>query len=408
MNRGETEEPADRQAALLAAPLGAMLSSPHRPMFIAAGLWAVIVVAVTTWFGRIDMTDSPLRDVASWHGHEMIFGFAAAGFAGYTLTAMTSWTGRESMSRRGTMVLLALWVLARLAAAGALGDDPRLVVPAGVAFLAFVTATLIRAALRAGSKRGTVQALFAGLLTGLQIAVLSGENMPRIPVLGFVLLLSVIGGRMVAAFTWNQIDRSPAQARRFALARLAGAPAAAAISLVLALEGLGLGDGWLPISLLLIAAAAEALRLLLWQSRQSVQVGLLVMLHLGYFWLPFGLVLVALARLPGTALSESDALHALAAGAVACSIYAVAARAVARRADRLRPAIVDIVGFVLLWAAAAFRVFGQTDPALDGVAPVVWCAAWALFLVRHCAALVAPLPRPVFSGPKHSNGHTIG
>lgn len=400
MNTGGTEAPGDRQAA----PPGGLLSSPHRPMFVAAGLWAVVVVGVTSWLARIDMSRSSLHSVASWHAHEMIFGFAAAGFAGYTLTAMTSWTGRECLSPRGTMALSALWIIARLSAAGAFGDDPKLVLPAGVAFLAFVTAILSFAAFRTGSRRGAVQALFAGLLTGLQIAILSGASVPRMPVLGLVLLLSVVGGRMVAAFTWNQIDGSPALARRFALARLAGAPAAAAISLVLALEGLGLDQGWLTIRLLLLAAGAEAVRLSLWQSRQTVQGGLLGMLHLGYVWLPVGLALVALARLPGTALSEGDALHALAAGAVACSIYAVAARAVARRADQLRPAFVDVLGFVLLWAAAALRVFGQTDPVLGPVAPVLWCAAWALFLGRHCAAAVAPLPRPVFSGPRNRIG----
>lgn len=400
MKRGGSEEPDGRQGSRLRA----LLSSPHRSMFIAAGLWAIVVVGVTSWSDRIDMTRSSLHSLASWHAHEMIFGFAAAGFAGYTLTAMTSWSGRDCLSRRDTAVLSALWILARMAPAGAFGDDPRLVVPAGVAFLAFVTAILFRAALRAGSTRGMVQALFAGLLTGLQVAVLSGASVPRMPVLGFALLLSVIGGRMVAAFSWNQIDRSPAQARRFAWARRAGAPAAAALSLVVILEGLGLGDGWLTLCLLLLAAGAETLRLLLWQSRQTVQVGLLVMLHLGYFWLPFGLVLVALARLPGPALPESDALHALAAGAVACSIYAVAARALARRADRLRPALVDVLGFGLLWAAAAIRVFAQMDPVFGPVAPVVWCAAWVLFLGRHGAAAVSALPRPVFSGPRNRIG----
>ncbi|WP_245593424.1 NnrS family protein [Azospirillum halopraeferens] len=377
-----------------------MLSSPHRPMFLAAGVWAVAAVVPAGWDTGFDAARTPLQSTALWHAHEMLFGFAAAGFAGYALTAMGSWSGPRRLSSRGVPALLALWILARLSAFGALGDDPGLIVPAGVAFLACVTWVLSFAALRSGSTRGAVQALFALFLTGSQGAILSGAYVPTIPVFGLGLLLSVVGGRMVAAFTWNRIERNPSQVLRFRIARLAGVPAAVALALTLALEAVE--PGWVraSASMLLLAAIAETVRLSLWLSRRTVQDKLLGMLQLGYFWLPVGLALVALARVSEPGLSESDTVHALAAGAVACSIYAVAARAVARRADRLRPTVVDVTGFVLLWAAAALRVFGPPDRLWDAALLILWCAAWTLFVIRHGAALLHPTPRPVFSGPK--------
>lgn len=369
-------------------------------MFVAAGLWAIVGVAATSWGTGLGPERPLLETVAAWHAHEMLFGFVAAAFAGYTLTAMTSWAGPAGLSRRNVALLVALWVVARLAASGALGGEPRLVVPAAVAFLAWVTVLLAAAAWRSGMPRGAVQALFAMLLSALQIAVLTGMSLPRFPVLGLALLLSVVGARIIAAFTWNRIDRRPAQARRFGAARLAGVPGAVAIAVVLVLDALGPGHERPVPALLLLAATTETMRLALWQSREVWRDRLLGMLHLGYCWLPLGLALVALARWPAGRLREGDALHAVAAGAVACAIYAVAARALARRADRLRPAFVDTAGFVLLWLAAALRVFAPADTAWSAAAPVLWCAAWALFLMRHGAALFRPVPRPVFSGPK--------
>ena len=369
-------------------------------MFIAAGGWAIIVVALTSWPENPGDATSPLGSLAAWHAHEMVFGFAAAGFAGYALTAMSSWSAPSCLTRSGVVMLIGAWVLARLSAWGSLGQDPRLVVPAGAAFMAFVTATLCVAALRSGSMRGGVPALFSALLMGVQGALLCGASMPQVPVVAFGLLLSVVGGRMVAAFTWNHMDRSPAQARRFVWARRSGLPSAGAIALLLVLDLAGMGEGWLAIGLLSLAALSEAMRLLLWRSRQTLRDSLLGMLHLGYVWLPVGLALVALSRLPARALSGSDALHALAAGAVACSIFAVAVRPLARRARRLHAALVDVMGFGLLWLGAAFRVFGPTGSDWGQVAPVLWCAAWALFLVRHVATSFAPVPRPVFSGPR--------
>jgi uncharacterized protein involved in response to NO len=125
------------------------------------------------------------------------------------------------------------------------------------------------------------------------------------------------------------------------------------------------------------------------------------MLHAGYFWLPLGLALVAASRALPAAFPPGDSVHGLAAGAVACSIYAVAARALARRAESLCADFVDVLGFGLLWLSAALRVLAPLIPVWGAMAPILWCAAWLLFLSRHGAALASPMPHPVFSGPRH-------
>lgn len=375
------------------------MAAPHRVMFPAGGIWAIVAVGPIVGNTGLDVTQSPLGGVVAWHAHEMLFGFAGAMFAGYTLTAMTSWPGKPRLSPAGIVALVALWALARLSAAGAFGQELWLAGPAAVAFMGYVTLMLAQAALRSASRKGAVIALFSLAMTGFQVALLTGTATPRMPVLGLAALLSVVGGRMVAAFTWNSLPGSKWQGRRFRIAGIFGLLGSAMILVTLCLETWGSAPGWLA-ACLLLAAVFEATRASLWLSREILKDGLLFMLHAGFAWLPIGLALLAIGKVGGTLLPETAALHGLAAGAVACSIHAVAARAVARRADRLRPAFLDGVGFGLLWMAAALRVFAEPGTAWHEAAPVIWCLAWAAFLARHGEALFRPAPRPVFSGPR--------
>ncbi|MCG7519830.1 NnrS family protein [Ruegeria sp. Ofav3-42] len=375
--------------------------TPHRPMFLAGAAWAIVGVGIVGWDTGIDLTHSPLGNRWAWHGHEMVFGFAAAMFAGYALTAMPSWSSGARMSSRSVALLLMLWLLARLTAAGAFGTDPALVAVGTAGFMGFVTLTLACAALRPPSIKGAGFAAFALTMTCIQIAVLQGRAMPFLPVLGFAALLSVVGGRMVAAFTWNRLSCTAPYARRFNLAKLFGYASAAALLVALILDTFGIASNWV-FAGLVVAATTEAARLLIWLSTDTFRDSLLNMLRLAYFWLPIGLLLVALSRADFGDPPDSAALHALTAGAISCSIYAVASRAVARRDNQLRPPLIDLVGFAFLSVAAAMRVFTPNDAQGYAVVPLIWCIAWAIFLLRHSAALLHPEPRPVFSGPKRS------
>ena len=59
------------------------------------------------------------------HVHEMIFGFAAAVIAGFLLTAVKNWTGRAPAPPRLLGVLVALFVLGRVAVAAEAAGAPR-------------------------------------------------------------------------------------------------------------------------------------------------------------------------------------------------------------------------------------------------------------------------------------------
>ena len=92
----------------------ALLSYAFRPMFLAAGGWAIVAIAMwlamTLGYLQLPTRFAPLR----WHIHEMLFGFVMAAVAGFLLTAIPNWTGRPPVQGRLLAVLAGLWLLGRI------------------------------------------------------------------------------------------------------------------------------------------------------------------------------------------------------------------------------------------------------------------------------------------------------
>ncbi len=90
------------------------LSLGFRPFFLAAGAYAVL--AMSLWFAvyafalQPDFTRLP---ATLWHAHEMIFGYTLAVIAGFLLTAVTNWTGLQTLRGIPLLILLLLWLAAR-------------------------------------------------------------------------------------------------------------------------------------------------------------------------------------------------------------------------------------------------------------------------------------------------------
>ena len=93
----------------------AILSRGFRPFFLAAGVWALVgmalwpfaftgAVAIPTAFSAVD-----------WHAHKMIFGYVGAVVAGFLLTAIPNWTGRLPVAGVPLAALAALWAAGRIA-----------------------------------------------------------------------------------------------------------------------------------------------------------------------------------------------------------------------------------------------------------------------------------------------------
>ena len=91
-----------------------ILALGFRPFFLAAGVWAVLSLAV--WLGRLQgwLPGDAYYGGTTWHAHEMLFGYGTAVFAGFLLTATRNWTGMPTATGAELGALALLWLAGRL------------------------------------------------------------------------------------------------------------------------------------------------------------------------------------------------------------------------------------------------------------------------------------------------------
>jgi len=341
---------------------------------------------------------------AWWHGHEMVFGLAAAAIAGFLLTATPVWTARPALTGRPLAALFALWLAGRTAmwCAGAL--PAWLVALVDLAFLPALAAVLARTLWRSGQRRnygvlGVVGALaLANAAVHAQALGLASASAPRalrFAVDAVVLLIVVIGGRITPAFTSNAL------ARRGSLVPIPSRPHVDRLAVtVVALAALA--DLVAPRSVasgVLASAAglAVALRLAGWQTWRTLGDPLVWSLHAGMAWVAIGLLLVGAADLGG-AIPDRSGLHALGAGAMGSMILAVMTRVGLGHTGR--PLVLPKGGvgtYALVHMGALLRVVAPTQaPAVEMPlllsGGLLWAGAFWLFASVYAPILTRPRP----------------
>ena len=372
-----------------------------RPFFLLAGLFAALSVTAWLWtYGAGSIPDARMPP-QYWHAHEMIFGFIAAAVAGFLLTAVPSWTGSRGFSGVPLVVLTALWLAGRIAFG--LGDA----LPFGLLAaleLAFLPGVMLLVAptLFRSSNRNTrllivlfafwaMDALFLyGIATGgvaASAAALRGA-------LGLVLvLITVIGGRIVPAFTRNAIAHTgrDLRIRSHPYAERLVVPVMLGYAIADMLSPTGMATAWIAA----IAAALQAWRLSGWQGLRTASQPIVWILHVAYLWLPIGLALKA-AFLLGGFTWAAYWQHALGAGAAGSMILAVMTRAALGHTGRpLRAHPVTVAAYWLLTAAVAVRVFMPAllpahYTAVVMTAGTLWFAAFLLYVAVYAPVLLTP------------------
>jgi uncharacterized protein involved in response to NO len=214
----------------------------------------------------------------------------------------------------------------------------------------------------------------------------------RLGIAVVIVLISVIGGRIIPAFTRNWLNArglAPVPPPVDMLDR------AAVVVLLTAMIGWTFLPDWRPVGVvLLIAAALNLARLSRWRGFATVEEPLLLVLHVGYLWLVAGTALLALSLLTD-AVPYPAAVHALTAGAMGTMTLAVMTRATLGHTGRvLRADVVTMVIYALVSVAAVLRIVaawvaqGQMD--LLEVAVVAWVGAFGLFAAEYGPMLLAP------------------
>ncbi len=382
------------------APRLVLFSYGFRPFFLAA--FAYALVAVIAWMSIWTRGLMPLPTLPPmlWHGHEMLFGFIAAAVAGFLLTAVPSWTGTKGFGGWPLVVLCVLWLCGRIAFACATWLPPWLVATAELAFLPGL-ALLLAVPLLRSRNRNTPLLIVVGVLwaadatflysmAGADIVLARDTLLAGIDVV--LLLVTVIGGRIVPAFTANALRRSGITAEVRSFRWLDGATIAA-MALIVVIDAF-VGIGWMAALVAGLAAALHAVRLAGWQGSRSMREPIVWILHVAYLWLPIGLALKAISLSTGAAWA-TDWLHALTVGAAATMIVAVITRASLGHTGRALVVSNQVVfAYGLLGAAALVRAFatalGSYREWAIWAAAGLWVVAFLLLLLSYAPILLRP------------------
>jgi uncharacterized protein involved in response to NO len=377
----------------------ALWSRGFRPFFLAAGLWAVLAMAIwpPLFTGAVALPTA--FAAVDWHVHEMIFGYGAAVVAGFLLTAIPNWTGRLPVMGLSLAGLTALWALGRAAVllSAELGWVAATVLDS--AFLLVFAAVAGREVLASRNRRNAKIVLAVLVLAVANIcfhaeAAVAGRAAiaTRLGIAVLVFLILLIGGRVVPSFTQNWLAQRGSAARPVAFGR----PDA----VVMVLSGLSLAlwvarsDGVPTGLLLLVAGVANLWRLSRWRGWATRSDRLVLVLHVGFGLAAIGfLAMGAHATDPGL-VTAAIGFHVWAVGAIGTMTLAMMTRATLGHSDRALKAsrgtqAVYVAVLAALLARAAMAVWPVLAQPLLYVAALAWIAAFAGFMAIYSPMLVS-------------------
>ena len=377
--------------------VAAWAAKGFRPFFLLAGGFAALLVPL--WLlalAGVVQLDAYLGPMF-WHAHEMVFGFTTAVIAGFLLTAVGNWTGRETAVGGSLIALVALWLIGRVAFV-AMAVLPGLVIAcADLAFLPALAVVIARPLIGTRNRRnypvlGIVLALWlADLAIHLDAnGVIAGwqwrATMGAVDVV--TLLIVFFAARIFPMFTRNATGVASIRSVR-----------ALDMATVAAMAALTVADVALPGSTAGVALAGATAVLALvrsvpWGARHTARHPLLWILHVGHAWVIIGLALRVAAAVARPSLLTSS-VHALTVGAIGCTTLGMMARVSLGHSGRplVAPRPVAL-GFAALTLGAIVRVLGplwlSLYPVAIYVSGVLWTLAFAVFTVHHARILVRP------------------
>ncbi|EJJ26300.1 NnrS family protein [Rhizobium sp. CF142] len=372
-----------------------LFSYGFRPFFLASALWAI--ASIDLWMAYLSFGVPVALDYGTlyWHAHEMLFGFAPAVLAGFLLTAIPNWTGRLPIAGRPLAILFSIWCAGRIAMllTGSIG----VVLATAVDSLFLPVMLLICAREVVAGKKWKDLKVIAGLFilslanVLFHIEVIKGagpEPAIRFGIGAYVLLVTIVGGRILPSFTrnWiNQFGRTdfPVPYNSFDAATII----IGAVAFVLWACA---SDSRATCGTAGVAAVLNMIRLGRWRGWTTWPEPILAVLHATFLFVPVGFAAISLQA--SGWLPEMAVLHIFAIGTISLMMLAVMTRATRGHTGRkLKSSRMTNISYGLLGGVALVRPLAELVPALSteilAVAAIGWTAAFGLFVLEHAPLL---------------------
>lgn len=378
----------------------AILSYGFRPFFLCGALFAAlaIVLWLPQFFGELSLPNVFAPPV--WHAHEMLFGFVPAIVTGFLLTAIPNWTGRLPLQGAPLLALLLAWLAGRIAvaASGAIGWAPTMALDC--AYLLVLGLVIAREIVAGKNWRNLKVLAILALLFAADVAFHveahatgAASYAERGAIGAIIALVMLIGGRVTPSFTRNWLVREnpgrlPASADRWDAAFVLVSVAALAAWIV-APEAATTG------SMMLVAAAAQTIRLSRWVGWRAQRDPLVLVLHVAYLFIPIGFVLHACAVFHPEFAPPSAGIHAWTIGAAGGMILAVMTRATLGHTGRaLKASRLTVLIYVAVAVAAFARIAAALDAQRSSELLLLAAAGWIVAFAGFAAVYGPYLARP--------------
>lgn len=360
-------------------------------MFLGASLFASLDILAWALFLHLGLIPAASLSPLLWHGHEMLFGFAAALMAGFLLTAVADWTKLPVVTPVSLAGLAIVWLLGRIAfLLPALIPYPVAAV-LDFAFFPLLALLVARPILQSRNRRNLflIPLLLAFALADalFHLAVAGVIRLTAYQALIWVIdlltvLMLVIGGRVIPFFTERRIAKAGVRSYRGINWCVNGG------AVLLVLLDVVLPDSTALGIVSLLVAILALVRLLGWKPWKTWREPMLWVLHLGYLWLVIGLGLRGLALL-AHAIPEITALHAIIVGALGSLSIGMMTRVPLGHTGRpLQAGPFMTTAFLLITAAAILRMIGYSG--LLPLAGALWALAFAVYFIRFIPVHFGP------------------
>ncbi len=369
----------------------AVWQMPFRPFFLCATAFGLL--AIPLWLSSL-LLGMPIGGVSlQWHVHEMLMGFAATVVLGFVLTAIQTWTGIKTVQGSTLMLMVLVWVCARL---GWLAPAPWqwLGALADVVLFTCAAAVVGRMVYLSRNWRNAFfvpvfllfalfSASYAYALANKQFAM--AQELQYFVFYLIVHVVLVVGGRVVPFFADRRLQRDPT--RRFLLLE-----SLALVSSLVFLVVISVGANRQLLQLTaVVVATANLLRWLTWKPWQTLKIPLLWSLYLAYAFIISGFVATAVQ------LPSSIATHLIAIGGISLMILAMISRVSLGHSGRpLELPGKFPLAYVALAAAACCRILANLLPeyyaAMLWLSAAGWITGFGLFLYHYLPILLSPRP----------------
>jgi uncharacterized protein involved in response to NO len=378
-----------------------VLRLAFRPFFLLPALFSILALLAWVCVLQGKLNWGSLLPANIWHGHEMIFGFAASVAVGFLLSAAQTWTGIRSINCWKLAVIILFWLIARIALLSS--STPVLIIGTisealwwvgSISYLAYMV-------VKSNNRRNLIFIPLLSLIMGLDIATLVfafvgnyslSTHLAYTAVFMITCVVTIVGGRVIPFFTSRALNLPTIKGNIFLERTIA---LAMITTLITFFSSYFIDTSTMLILLFTSTGCLQLLRMANWQTVKTFKTPLLWALHLSYINMGLGFISIGLSYIT-TGIGFSSAVHIITVGTIGTMIIAMMSRVSLGHTGRALQINMWIsCSFILLLSATLFRVLLPTLGLFSMgylLAALCWGLGFAIYLLYYSPMLLTARP----------------